>query len=66
VPYTRPGLYLLAAKRIFRDGHHIAAETLAVSPVASRKNTATAPAAVPTRLAGAKAAGFGLILGVGY
>ena len=35
-------------------------------PVASRKNAATAPAAVPTRLAGAKAAGFGLILGVGY
>jgi hypothetical protein len=35
-------------------------------PVASRKNAATAPAAVPTRLAGAKAGGFGLILGVGY
>jgi hypothetical protein len=37
MPYTRPGLYLIAAKRIFRDGHHIAAETLVVGHLRDRR-----------------------------
>jgi len=71
--FRRFGLAVLAIALL--ASHHAQAGapansgiTVAASQVrvGTRKNAATLPAVVPTRLAGARGGSFGLILGVGY